>query len=124
MTTQTQPIPLTKKERKDLRLLVSFTAIYCRHHHNAPTIGTDVGCTASEPLVTGEQQLCSDCRDFLGYAVARRIACPLEPKPVCKQCPVHCYKPVYRQQVKEVMRFSGQKLLRRGRIDLLWHLFF
>jgi hypothetical protein len=124
MTTSENLAILSKKERKDLRLLVSFTAVYCRHHHDAPTTGVDIGSGSSEPLVDGKHQVCAECREFLAYAVARRINCPLDPKPVCKHCPVHCYKPNYRQQVKDVMRFSGKYLLLRGRLDLLWHYFF
>jgi hypothetical protein len=37
---------------------------------------------------------------------------------------VHCYRPDYRQKVREIMRFSGKYLLLRGRLDLLWHYFF
>ena len=68
--------------------------------------------------------LCADCRDFLHYAFARRLGCPLEVKPACKHCHVHCFKPVYRQKVRDIMRFSGQYLIRRGRLDLLWRYFF
>jgi hypothetical protein len=115
---------LNNKERKDLRLLVSFTSVYCRYHHDAPTDGVDIGTESSALLVAGEYPVCSDCRELLAYAVARRIACPLDPKPVCKHCPVHCYKPNRRQRIKDVMRFSGRHLLLRGRLDLLWHYFF
>ena len=124
MNNQNDIIPLTKKERKDLRVLVSFTSVYCHHHHEAPATGVDVGNESCAPLVEGKHQVCTDCREFLAYAVARRIHCPLDPKPDCKHCPVHCYKPNYRQQVKDVMRFSGKHLLLRGRLDLLWHYFF
>ena len=115
---------LDKKDRKDLRVLVTFTAVYCRHHHDAETDGVDIGSESCEPLATGQYQVCAECREFLSYAIARRINCPLDPKPVCKHCPVHCYKPDYRQQVKDIMRFSGKYLLLRGRLDLLWHYFF
>ena len=116
--------PMTKKERKDLRVLVSFTSVYCRHHHDEAKAGVDIGNESCAPLVEGKHPVCTDCREFLAYAVARRIHCPLDPKPDCKHCPVHCYKPNYRQQVKDVMRFSGKHLLLRGRLDLLWHYFF
>jgi hypothetical protein len=124
MTMPENTNPLTKKERKELRVLVSFTAVYCHHHHDAPTTGVDIGSESCKPLVAGKHQVCAACREFVAYAVARRINCPLDPKPVCKHCPVHCYKSDYRQQVKDVMRFSGKYLLLRGRLDLLWHYFF
>jgi hypothetical protein len=124
MTTSNYFTPLNNKERKDLRLLVSFTSVYCRYHHDAPTDGVDIGTEPSALLVAGEYPVCSDCRELLAYAVARRINCPLDPKPVCKHCPVHCYKSNQRQRIKDVMRFSGKHLLLRGRLDLLWHYFF
>ncbi len=124
MTTPNDFIPLNNKERKDLRLLVNFASLYCRHHHDAPTDGVDVGTESSAPLVAGKYPVCFDCRELLAYAVIRRIHCPLDPKPVCKHCPVHCYKPNYRHRIKDVMRFSGKHLLLRGRFDLLWHYFF
>jgi hypothetical protein len=94
-------------ERKDLRLLTLFTRVYCRDHH-----------------MPQGYPLCPECRDLLRYARQRRQRCPLDPKPVCKKCPVHCYKPVHRQQVRKIMRYSGMTLVKRGRLDLLWHYFF
>jgi hypothetical protein len=58
------------------------------------------------------------------YAFDRRLRCPLEEKPACKHCQVHCFKPGHREKVREIMRFSGQYLIWRGRLDLLWHYFF
>ena len=124
MMTKNTTTSLSKKEYKDLRVLVTFTAVYCQHHHDALTTGVDIGSESCEPLTSGKYQVCPECREFLSYAIARRINCPLDPKPVCKHCPVHCYKPDYRQQVKDIMRFSGKHLLLRGRVDLLWHYFF
>ena len=68
--------------------------------------------------------LCTDCRELLVYAIARRRACPLDPKPACKDCPIHCYKPERRAEIRKIMRFSGRHLILRGRLDLLWHYFF
>ena len=61
---------------------------------------------------------------FLLYACERRLRCPLEEKPACKHCPVHCYRPGHREKVREIMRFSGRHLIRRGRLDLLWRYLF
>jgi hypothetical protein len=43
----------------------------------------------------------------------------MDPKPKCKDCPVHCYKSEYRRRIKEVMRFSGIYFVKRGRVDWL-----
>jgi len=114
---------LTPKELKDLKVLAVFTSTYCRQHHKGDR----------QPLVClpglGRRQAeryscCTDCRDLLSYAFDRRLRCPLDPKPTCKHCPVHCYRPGHREKVREIMRFSGAYLLKRGRLDLLWHYFF
>jgi hypothetical protein len=40
---------------------------------------------------------------------------------MCKKCPAHCYAPGYRERIREVMRFSGQYLVKHGRLDLIVH---
>jgi hypothetical protein len=116
--------PLSRRERKDLRILAVFTAVFCRHHH----AGTKAPLRPLEAELQGLRLdrclLCAECRDFLAYAFARRLRCPLDPKPSCKHCPVHCYRPGHREQVREIMRFSGRHLISRGRFDLLWHYLF
>ena len=116
--------PLTGKELKDLKVLLQFTAVYCRvqHKDDKSIMTTDEPELQSLPL--NKYPVCIGCREFLRYAFERRLRCPLAEKPVCKHCPVHCYKPEHRQKVREIMRFSGQYLIRRGRLDLLWHYFF
>jgi hypothetical protein len=53
------------------------------------------------------------------YARDRLIACPYDPKPKCKHCPTHCYKPAMRRRVREVMQFGGMHFVKRGRLDWL-----
>ena len=116
--------PLTRKELKDLKVLLQFTAVYCRvkHDDEKSVVTTDEHELQGLPFQI--YPVCKECRDFLLYAFERRLRCPLEEKPLCKHCPVHCYKPEYRKKVREIMRFSGQYLIMRGRLDLLWHYFF
>lgn len=118
------PRPLTRKEIKDLKLLLQFTAVFCRETHDddRSVITTDESDLQQLPLQ--KYPVCNECREFLVYAFDRRLSCPLEERPVCKHCPVHCYVPKHREKVREIMRFSGQYLIRRGRLDLLWHYFF
>lgn len=111
----------SRKERKDLKVLALFTSVYCRAHHS----DRREKLTGVDPQLAGlgleRHRVCADCREFLVYAFERRLRCPLDPKPSCKHCQVHCYRPGHRDQVREIMRFSGKHLIRRGRIDLLWH---
>ena len=116
--------PLTRREIKDLKILAHFTATWCRARHQEPRAPLRPEGPEQELLGLHRFPLCTCCRDFLAYAMARRLHCPLDPKPSCKHCPVHCYRPGHREQVREIMRFSGRRLLLRGRLDLLWHYFF
>lgn len=117
-------LPLTRKEMKDLKVLLQFTAVYCSEKHNETKTAVSTVEADLQKLPLQKYPVCTECRDFLLYAFERRLRCPLEDRPVCKHCPVHCYKPEYRKKVREIMRFSGQYLIRRGRFDLLWHYFF
>ena len=79
-------------------------------------------CRGKDKMPHGE--LCADCQDLLSYAIQRLQRCPLDPKPACKHCEIHCYKPPYREKIRDVMRYSGKRLLLHGRLDLLWHYLF
>ncbi|NLX20763.1 MAG: hypothetical protein GXY55_03705 [Phycisphaerae bacterium] len=48
----------------------------------------------------------------------------MNPKPMCKHCPKHCYHPRYRQAMREIMRYSGRGMVLSGQFDYLFHLFF
>ena len=42
----------------------------------------------------------------------RSDKCPfMETKTFCSNCKVHCYKPVMWEKIREVMRFSGPRML-------------
>ncbi len=81
-----------EREKETIRKMVE---IYCWKRH-----GSERG------------ELCPECESLLRYAFQRLDLCPFgEKKPTCKKCPVHCYKPDMKLKVKEVMRFSGPRLL-------------
>lgn len=94
---------------KDLATVTRFIEVFCRQKHKAPraTAGVSKG------------GLCRECSDLLEYATDRIARCPMDPKPKCKNCTVHCYQPEYRRRIKEVMKFSGLYFVKRGRIDWL-----
>ena len=108
------------KETKDLRVLALFTRVYCADRHpERPRSEIDLQL----PKTRG-YTYCAECAEFLAYALERRRRCPLEEKPACKHCQLHCYRPGHRERVREIMRYSGRTLIKRGRLDLLWHYFF
>ena len=77
------------RERETVEVMLS---IYCRGtHHN--------------------DGLCSECEELRIYSGRRLEACRFgEEKPVCGQCPVHCYKPDMRVKIKRVMRYAGPRM--------------
>lgn len=115
---------LSRKELKDLKVLLQFTAVYCRARHDGHRGQLAIAEPELQRLPLDKHPVCSECRDFLHYAFERRLRCPLDHKPACKHCQLHCYKPGHRERVREIMRFAGPYLIRRGRLDLLWHYFF
>ena len=60
----------------------------------------------------GNKQLCQECTELLRYAEDRLDRCKFgNEKPTCKKCSVHCYKPDMREKIRDVMRFSGPRML-------------
>ncbi|GAA5186947.1 nitrous oxide-stimulated promoter family protein [Ferrimonas gelatinilytica] len=88
--------------------LGKMLAIYCRAH-----------CGASRR----QPGLCPDCQALLDYAAQKLDRCPYgEAKPTCAKCPIHCYKPEPRTQVRAAMRFAGPRMLLRHPIAAIRHL--
>ncbi len=78
--------------------------IYCRSKHG------------------GKKMLCADCKQLGDYALERLERCPFgDNKPACNTCSVHCYQPQYREKIREVMRFSGPRMIFRYPIDAVRH---
>ena len=83
--------PVLNAEKATISLMVG---LYCKDKHGQ------------------KEGLCRECGELELYAHQRLEVCQFLPeKPVCGKCPVHCYKPHYRQQVREVMRYAGPRML-------------
>lgn len=111
---------ITKQQKKDIRLIGKFVEVYCAGKH-----GTSARSTFKLPATLGDRRLCPECTAFMEYAVGQRTKCPLEAeKPSCKKCRIHCYAKIQRDKVREIMAYSGRRLMLRGRLDYIWHYFF
>ena len=116
---------LNDKKEKDLKTMADFISIFCQHKHQ----GKDKTAFLVEDdrlrRALGDQELilCSDCSKLLKHGTAKLLLCPYDPKPMCKKCETHCYAPDYREQIREVMKFSGLYLVKHGRVDLMFHYF-
>ena len=79
-----------KREKETVSLMIR---LYCRKKH-------------------GGKQLCPECVALDAYARQRSDKCPfMETKTFCSNCKVHCYKKDMREKIREVMRFSGPRMI-------------
>lgn len=82
------------KRQKEKELVTLMTKLYCKKKHGS------------------QDSLCHSCRSLYEYAMLRINNCPfMETKTFCSGCKVHCYKPEMREKIREVMRFSGPRLI-------------
>ena len=115
---------LTEQQQKETKVLIDFVRVYCHERHReAQRHPFDLPPELHSRYRRGIE-LCSDCAGLLAHGIARRRKCPLDPKPSCKHCHIHCYSKEYLAKIREVMGFSGRRMILRGRLDYLWHYFF
>ena len=94
-----------------------MVALYCRDNHEA-----DAGELAGAPGDAGDG-LCPECEELLEYARLRLEKCRYgADKPTCANCETHCYKPAMRERVREVMRYSGPRMLKHHPVLAVAHL--
>ncbi len=92
--------------RREAVTIQAMIEMYCRDHH-----GT-------------RDALCAECAALAAYAMERLRRCPYqEGKTTCAKCPIHCYKPNMREQVRVVMRYAGPRMMFRHPTMAAWHLF-
>ncbi|MBI5505225.1 MAG: nitrous oxide-stimulated promoter family protein [Deltaproteobacteria bacterium] len=90
---------------RERRTLEAMIRLYCRDLH------------------AGGKTLCQQCEALCCYADVRLQRCVFKlDKPTCAACPVHCYKPEMREQVRVVMRYAGPRMLLRHPVLAIWHL--
>lgn len=82
--------PVIQKEKETVAKMIE---LYCQKKHKST-------------------ELCEECQALLDYAHKRLTYCQFgEEKKACSNCPIHCYKPDYREQIKNVMRYAGPRML-------------
>lgn len=86
------------------KTIVAMISIYCRSVH-------------------GRKDLCDECTKLRDYALQRIDRCVFGPeKPACKNCPVHCYSPKKREEIRRVMRIAGPAMLYKHPVLAILHL--
>ena len=86
------PAQKREQEKQTVGLMIE---LYCHGHHG-----------------TRGHALCPDCEALRSYADARVDHCPhIETKTFCSACKTHCYKPQMREAIRQVMRWSGPRMI-------------
>lgn len=98
------PNERSRMARED-QTISAMIEIYCREKHGS------------------RDSLCPQCSDLLAYARFRLEKCPFqEEKPTCANCPIHCYQPARKEQIRVVMRYAGPRMLLHHPILAIRHL--
>ena len=92
------------KREREKQIVSQMIALYCKKKHGA------------------KGGFCSDCAALDAYAKQRSDKCPfMETKTFCSNCKVHCYKPEMRERIRDVMRFSGPRMLLHHPVTAVRH---
>jgi hypothetical protein len=95
----------SKRIRREKKTVEAMIRLYCGDHH-----GT-------------KGRMCDRCAELWDYALERLDHCPFqEGKTTCAKCPVHCYRPAQREEIRVVMRYAGPRMLFRHPLLAMWHL--
>lgn len=85
---------IATKREKEKKMVSQMIALYCKKQHG------------------GKKNLCQQCAELDEYARMRSDKCPfMETKTFCSNCKVHCYKPAMREKIRQVMRYSGPRMI-------------
>ena len=103
----------TRRTREKL-VVSQMIAINCAGHHPKPM------CT--ETAHCGEA-VCPACAELDRFAVMRTQRCrKMATKTSCKKCEHHCYSPRMQEQIREVMRYAGPRMLYRHPVSAIRHM--
>jgi hypothetical protein len=95
----------SKRLSREWKTVHAMVVIYCRGNHAHAGEG-----------------VCANCLSLLDYAHTRLDRCVFGgQKPTCVKCPVHCYQPARREEMKQVMRYSGPRMLWRHPVLCVRH---
>ena len=98
-------VAVDKKREKEKLIVGEMIKLYCKKHHK------------------NKNGLCAECKELKEYAEMRSDKCPfMETKTFCSNCKVHCYKNDMRRQIRDVMRFSGPRMMFHHPIMAVEHL--
>lgn len=88
-------LPTNKRLEREQETVLKMISLYCRDQHES-----------------SDGDLCEDCQKLADYAFQNIARCPFgADKPTCANGRVYCYRPEMRQQIRQVMRYAGPRML-------------
>ncbi|OON95625.1 MAG: hypothetical protein ATN36_08055 [Epulopiscium sp. Nele67-Bin005] len=94
---------------KEKHIIQVMIGLYCKKNH--------------KDISKNEDKLCDECNQLLIYAQKRLDKCRHgEEKSFCSKCPTQCYNPKNKDKIKEVMKFSGPRMLFYEPVEVIKHL--
>jgi hypothetical protein len=83
-----------KRVAREQETVDAMIQLYCRNVHHTGAV------------------LCIECTGLMDYANTKLARCPHgEKKPKCSHCEIHCYSPEKREQIRQVMKYAGPRML-------------
>lgn len=93
-----------KKRDREKKVITEMVKLYCRKNHK-----------------NGE--LCDECNEVLNYSIKRIDNCKfMETKTFCSNCKSPCYSLKMKEKIKQIMKFSGPRMLLYHPILVIYHI--
>lgn len=93
-----------KKRDREKKVITEMVKLYCRKNHKS-----------------GE--LCDECKEVLNYSLKRIDNCKfMETKTFCSNCKSPCYSLKMKEKIKQIMKFSGPRMLLYHPILVIYHI--
>ena len=93
---------ILKREKNTVGVMIK---LYCKQKHKI------------------KEELCGNCHELLEYAYERIDNCKFaNNKPVCAKCSIQCYETEMRKEIRNVMKFSGPRMLLSHPLIAIEHL--
>lgn len=97
---------IENKRLYEQRVVGEMIFLYCKKKHKS-------------------KELCEECKQVLAYCERKTRNCPfMEEKTFCSNCKEHCYSPKMREKIREVMRFSGPRMILHRPLLVIKHMYY
>jgi superfamily II helicase len=90
----------TQAEQKNLdrdkKTVMAMAQIFCRGHNH---------------ICSPEDSLCPQCLSVVEYSNEKTQRCPYKHQGTCNTCPTQCYTQEMRLAIREIMAYSGPRMI-------------